>query len=170
MRLELLQEKHLSSILDYKRELIEVGSSFDGCGSLKNNDINDWYKKCKSMENIETCPSGYAIDFKYVTVDDNDEVVGMMSYRQSLSVEILREVGGHIGYSVKPSKRRQGIATWQLKELLKIIKQEGINSKVMITCNTDNIPSKKTILACGGIYQDTNTYMDETVERYWINI
>lgn len=169
MKLELLERKHLKSVEDYRRELIETKSSSDGCGTLLDEGIEVWYKHCKDMEHIETLPKDRALDFKYLCLD-GDEVVGIMSYRRDIELEVLREMGGHIGYSVKPSRRRQGIAKWQLKELLKIIKEEGYNDKVMITCDVDNEGSRRTILACGGVYQDTNTYKGETVERYWITL
>ena len=43
--------------------------------------------------------------------------------------------------------------------------------KVLITCNKGNIPSAKTIIANGGIFE--NEIPEENgniVERYWINV
>lgn len=171
MRLELLDKKHLESIKEYKKEMLEAGSSLDGCGGLeKFDDINEWYDKQKAQEDENNCPKGHAPDWKYLCVD-NGEVIGFLSYRHPIEgIPILEEYGGHVGYSVKPSRRRQGVATWQLKELIKVIREEGELKRIMVTCNVENEGSRKTILACGGKYQDTNKWMEETVERYWIEI
>src|SRR5690349_19463557 len=45
----------------------------------------------------------------YWIVDDR-EVVGFLSFRHTLN-DWLREAGGHIGYAVRPSRRRQGYAS-----------------------------------------------------------
>ena len=39
-------------------------------------------------------------------------------------------------------------------------------SRVLITCEADNIPSRKTILRAGGRLENTL----ETTERYWIDL
>ena len=39
-------------------------------------------------------------------------------------------------------------------------------SRVLITCEADNIPSRKTILRAGGKLENTL----ETTERYWIDL
>ncbi len=38
------------------------------------------------------------------------ELIGFMAVRHSIDTEILRTLGGHIGYSIRPSRRRQGHA------------------------------------------------------------
>ena len=171
MKLELLNEKHLKSIQDYKDEMIKTGSSFDGCGGLeKFDDIYVWYKQQKDHEDPNKCPQGHAPDWKYLCVD-GDEVIGFLSYRHPIEgIPILEEYGGHVGYSVKPSRRKQGVASWQLSELIKIIKEEGELRRIMITCDPDNIGSKKTIMNNGGVYQDTHIWENTKVERYWITI
>lgn len=171
MKLELLAEKHLKSIADYKKEMLETGSSLDGCGGLEKFDnLEEWYKNQKNQEDPSKCKEGHAPDWKYVCVD-NDEVIGFLSYRHPIEgIPILEEYAGHVGYSVKPSKRRQGVASWQLGELIKIIREQGELKRIMISCNPDNVGSKKTILKNGGVYQDTNTWQNIKIERYWIEI
>ena len=56
---------------------------------------------------------------------------------------------GHIGYSVVPEKRMQGYATEMFKEALIRVKMHKL-SEVKVVCSADNIPSRKTIIACGG--------------------
>ena len=95
---------------------------------------------------------------------DNDEFIGKINVRHELS-EHLMKIGGHIGYDIRPSKRRQGYGKNMLKLALVEAKKIGIN-RVMITCNFDNIPSKKIIEENKGILQDQLG----TKLRYWINL
>ena len=58
-----------------------------------------------------------------------------------------------------------------MKLALPKCKELGID-KVLITCIDDNIGSRKTILANGGVYESTVYEPDERVnlERYWIDL
>lgn len=101
---------------------------------------------------------------------DNAEVVAVSNLRHRLNDKLLIE-GGHIGYGVKPSMRSRGFG----KEILRLTLNEAkkINiSKVLITCNKNNIASQKVILANGGIFKSED-YVEEyggIVKRYWIDI
>ncbi|MBD7908574.1 GNAT family N-acetyltransferase [Sporosarcina gallistercoris] len=104
----------------------------------------------------------------YFLVDDMDRIVGMIDIRHDLN-EYLHQVGGHIGYGVRPSERRKGYATWMLSEALKVTDTLGINP-VLITCNHDNMGSAKTIQNNGGQEDESFTEDDGTVvRRFWIH-
>src|SRR5687767_2182541 len=51
-------------------------------------------------------------------VVDDDRVVGLIALRHELDAR-LAQYGGHVGYEVRPSCRRQGIATEMLRLLLR---------------------------------------------------
>lgn len=57
---------------------------------------------------------------------------------------------GHIGYSVVPWKRRRGYATLALRQLLPIVRNEGL-PYVEITTDLSNTVSQKVIEANGGV-------------------
>lgn len=57
---------------------------------------------------------------------------------------------GHIGYSVVPWKQRRGYATEALRQMLEIVRAEGL-PYVDITTQPDNIGSQKVIEANGGV-------------------
>jgi predicted acetyltransferase len=93
---------------------------------------------------------------------DGDELVGFLNLRHSLNAFLLEE-GGHIGYSVKPSARRQGHASAALALGLQKAAGLGIR-RVLVTCDTDNEPSRLTIVRNGGVYEDERNGK----LRYWI--
>lgn len=96
-------------------------------------------------------------------------VVGRAALRHALTPE-LAEFGGHISYEVRPSYRRQGIATELLRQLLQTPKAKEIGT-LLLTCDPANIGSNRTIRANRGqllktvfverIQRDTNSYQIE---------
>jgi len=57
--------------------------------------------------------------------------------------------GGHIGYGVDEKFRGKHYAARSLKLLFSLAKKHGINP-LWITCNPENIPSRKTCELAGG--------------------
>jgi predicted acetyltransferase len=83
---------------------------------------------------------------------DGSVWLGRLSIRHRLT-PALTEVGGHIGYFVRPSARRRGYATEMLVQSLPIAAGLGIDP-ALVTCDTDNIASRKVIEAAGGELED----------------
>lgn len=93
---------------------------------------------------------------------DGPAYLGRLSVRHRLN-EYLREVGGHIGYEVRPSARRHGYATAMLHDSLPIALGLGITS-ALLTCDADNVGSRKVIEANGGRFEDQRGVK----LRYWV--
>ncbi|TCC18166.1 GNAT family N-acetyltransferase [Kribbella speibonae] len=83
---------------------------------------------------------------------DGLEFLGRLSIRHDLT-PALTEVGGHIGYCVRPSARRRGYATQMLTQSLPIAAALGIEP-ALVTCDLDNTGSRKVIEAAGGELED----------------
>ncbi|MFI6701139.1 GNAT family N-acetyltransferase [Streptomyces sp. NPDC050509] len=83
---------------------------------------------------------------------DGDTFLGRLAIRHRLN-PFLRELGGHIGYAVRPTARRRGHATAMLTAALPIARALSIDS-VLVTCDTDNTASRKVIEAAGGKLED----------------
>lgn len=94
--------------------------------------------------------------------DDDGAWVGFLALRRSLN-DFLFEQGGHIGYSVRPSRRRQGHASAALRAALGEAAALGIDP-VLVTCDDDNVASQRTIESCGGRLEDVRSGK----RRYWI--
>lgn len=75
--------------------------------------------------------------------------LGRIALRHELT-EGLRKIGGHIGYDVRPTARRQGHATAMLAAVLPKARELGID-RALITCDEDNIGSWRVIEASGGV-------------------
>ena len=88
--------------------------------------------------------------------------LGMGKLREYLTDALLK-MGGHIGYSIIPSERGKGYGTIMLKELLKEAAKKEIK-EVLLTCNEDNISSKRVIEGNGGVLEN----IVDNKCRYWI--
>lgn len=119
------------------------------------------------FERGENLPSGY-VPASFFGGFVGDELVGRLSLRHQLN-DFLFRIGGYIGYGVIPAHRRKGYATAMLAQALPIALELGI-SKVLVTCDDDNIGSIKTIEACGGVLENkVESAPGEILKRrYWI--
>lgn len=93
---------------------------------------------------------------------DRDRYLGRIAVRHRLN-DFLREVGGHIGYDVRPTARRQGHATAMLAAVLPLAHGLGIDP-ALVTCDDDNVASLRVIEACGGVLEDVRGVK----RRYWV--
>jgi predicted acetyltransferase len=96
-------------------------------------------------------PAGFVPDTELWWVE-GDAFLGRIGIRHRLTPTLL-EMGGHIGYDVRPSARRQGHATEMLRQALPIAHELGIDP-ALITCDVDNVGSRAVIEANGGILED----------------
>lgn len=93
---------------------------------------------------------------------EGEEFLGRLSIRHRMTRRLL-DWGGSIGYEVRPSARRRGHATAMLRAALPLAHRLGFDP-VLITCDHDNVGSRKVIEACGGVFEDQRA---EKL-RYWV--
>ncbi|MFV0393501.1 MAG: GNAT family N-acetyltransferase, partial [Coprobacillaceae bacterium] len=136
--------------------------SVNGVGVYENymTNYNQWIKKEKQLHLGIHLDPGFVpgTTFLYIL---NGVVIGTINIRHCLNENLLK-MGGNIGYSIHPKYRKQGYATKMLKEALLFCRQWEI-WPVLLTCNKDNIASKKTIERCGGKLE--NDYYDENTKE-----
>jgi predicted acetyltransferase len=100
----------------------------------------------------------------FLWIVDGPEFLGNLAIRHSLTPYLL-EQGGHIGYSVRPSRRREGHASRALALSLPWCRDLGIQ-RVLLTCDVDNEASRRTIEANGGVQEDIRG----DKRRFWIDL
>ncbi|KRE37570.1 acetyltransferase [Janibacter sp. Soil728] len=106
-------------------------------------------------------PDGH-VPCTFLWVVDGEEYLGSIALRHELS-DFLLEQGGHVGYSIRPSARRQGHARTALRQVLELAGEMGLE-RVLITCDEDNDASRATIEGAGGEYEDSRSGK----RRYWV--
>jgi predicted acetyltransferase len=113
---------------------------------------------------------GYVKKSRLWLIED-EKFVGAFDIRHSLTEELIKK-GGNIAYYIIPSARKKGLATSGLKLCCEYANKELSLNKVLVTCNSNNLASYKTMLKVmnelGG-QEDTPVVFDDKVEkRVWI--
>ena len=157
-------------IWEYRSEFLERGDSLDGCAGLeKDKNVNEWLTKINKNNREETVSERLVPATTYLAIrKDDNRVVGMIDLRHRLNDSLLYS-GGHIGYSVRPSERQKGYAKEMVRQALKECRDTLGISKVLITCDKENIASVKTILANGGRLENEILEGNRITQRYWVN-
>ncbi|MFS9044747.1 GNAT family N-acetyltransferase [Streptococcus rubneri] len=153
------------SILNMMAEFEETQSAHDGgFWDAEAFVYEDWLESNRDMEMGLGIPDGWVPAVQLVAFARDGQALGFLNLRLRLS-DYLRETGGHIGYSIRPSERGKGYAKESLRQGLKVAKGKNIK-QALVTCSTENPTSRAVILANGGVYEDVRN----GTERYWIEV
>lgn len=172
-RIELIKPTtdYKKQILGYRDEFLDNKETIHGGGGLERFDtFEKWLKVCADSEHQETIPKDRVPATQYAAIRASDgKVVGLLQIRHSLNDHLKLE-GGHIGYSVRKSERRKGYGTEMLKAALRKCKELGI-TKVLLTCEPENIGSSSVMKANGGKFEKQVTLKDNSkLDHYWITL
>jgi predicted acetyltransferase len=118
----------------------------------------------------EHLPPGH-VPSTFLFAFDGPRIVGRATIRHALNDFLLR-VAGHVGYVVVPEFRRRGYATAMLRLSLQIAHRDLGFTRVLVTCDDDNVGSIKTIEKNGGVLENVVTGPDlaKPKRRYWIDL
>jgi predicted acetyltransferase len=110
---------------------------------------------------------------EYLWLIDQGEFIGRVFFLHWLN-EFRLKTDGQVDYWIRPSRRRQSYGTLLLRLLLERYRQLGLE-RILISCLTSNLGSRKIIEANGGVFeseiQTVDTFgMLRPRLRYWINI
>ena len=127
-----------------------------------------WVARLTAQEDTAKPVEAGRVHCTYRWIVADGQVLGAIALRHEFSDFVHR--AGHIGYGIRPSARRRGLATWALDQMLGEARAIGLD-RVLIVCEPGNIASAKTIEHHGGILEET----EETEEtgagrRYWITL
>lgn len=161
--------------LDYIQEILDNNKNdTDGTNKLKYylNNYEEWIVKIEKDEKI--IPTEESVPSKtYFFIRENDnKIVGMVHIRLALN-KMLSDIGGNIGYSIRPSERKKGYSKIQLYLALLECQKNNLDI-IMLDCLSKNIKSSKTIQALGGclIKEEEKIFHDKkvSIQDYYINI
>jgi predicted acetyltransferase len=131
----------------------------DGFGLLPTDEV-------KSAAGFAAWVSRLADDSTHCTyrwIVDGDQVLGGIALRHESSDFV--QGAGHIGYGIRPSARRRGLATWALGQMVEEARALGMD-RLLLVCEAGNGASGKTIERQGGILEDNGG--NGAGLRYWI--
>lgn len=164
-------KEYKSQVEEYLQEFID-NSEYEiaGDGGLdKTKDFDKWLQKIKKDLSADTIEDNRIPSTLYLTIRKSDnKIVGNLQIRHKLNKKLLL-YGGHIGDSIRPSERKKGYATKQIKLALQKCKELGIDN-VLMDCDKTNIGSAKSIINNGGILENEVYVNNELVQRYWISL
>ena len=153
------------TVLEMMAEFEQTQSAHDGgFWDAENFVYEEWLESNQNHEMGINLPERWVPDIQLVAFSRDRQAVGFLNLRLRLN-DYLLEVGGHIGYSIRPSERGKGSAKEALRQGLQIAKEKNIK-RALVTCSTENPASRAVILANGGVYEDVRN----GTERYWIDV
>lgn len=169
--LRLPTETDESQIWAYRQAYADRGKTADGSSALSASEsFAAWLAQVRGNLNPATVRPNLMPSHTMLALRESDGIlVGFIDIRHTLNDHLLN-FGGHIGYSVHPNERRKGYATEMLRQALAFCRTELGLEKALVTCDADNEPSCRTILANGGILEDERNQDGELVQRYWIGL
>lgn len=122
-----------------------------------------------AQEQGRDLPSADHVPSTFLFAFAGARIVGRASIRHVMNA-VHERVAGQIGYVVVPEFRRQGYATEILRLSLPIARARSGATRILVTCDDDNIGSIRTIVKNGGVLENIVTGPDLTKpkRRYWI--
>ncbi|WP_042369837.1 GNAT family N-acetyltransferase [Streptacidiphilus neutrinimicus] len=151
----------------------EWGPGFheDGFGLSPSDEVDSpegfaaWVARLEVESGPEALDAGRGCTYRWIT--EGDRVHGGIALRHALDDHVLQY--GHIGYGIRPSSRRRGLATWALGRILDEARALALD-RVPVVCEVDNLASAKTVEHRGGILEGVRDTERGPVRRYWIKL
>ena len=155
--------KRKEETLLFFKECCPEGKSIPGVGGLDRylDDYEGWLEKL-NQDYVKIPDEDRVPARTYFLIRQNDNrIIGMINIRLVLN-EKLKDFGGHIGYTIRPSERGKGYNKINLYLALKYCHEHGLD-KVMLDADINNPASWKTMEALGGvrIREHYHEYHDE---------
>ena len=156
---ELIQEFHAAG---------EIGQPPGSCWK-DDDDFATFMRRGRDYAKGRNLPAGWVPDSAYWLVRGGS-ILGTCDIRHQLT-DALRDFGGHIGYSIRPSERSKGYGTLMLKLALAKARELGID-RALVTCDKNNIASARVIQRNGGVLdsESHSTQAGRVTQRYWITL
>jgi predicted acetyltransferase len=144
----------------------------DGFGLHLEDDVNSsagfaaWVGRLVQQSDTTIPVAADRVHCTYRWIIEGEQVLGGIALRHELNERLMQD-GGHIGYGIRPSARRRGVASWALTQMVGMAKELGIE-RVLLVCAVDNTASARTIERCAGVLEDIRQPEGIALQRYWI--
>ena len=134
-------------------------------------DFSAYAQTLKNEEIGVNLPAGFVPCTHRWLVSSDGAVVGVSRLRHSVDTPFLAEHGGHIGYDVAPSKRRNGFGHIALAVAVAGAQRLGLG-RVLLYTSEDNLASRATIERAGGVLESVahSDFWNERLCKYWITV
>lgn len=134
---------------------------------------DDFAAYVKSLQDEElgrNLPVGWVPCTHRWLVQDQD-VVAVVRVRHHIGTAFLAESAGHIGYDVRPARRRQGFGLCAMRAGLVEARARGIVRALLYT-GAENLASRTIIERCGGSLESISfsPFWKEQLCRYWVPV
>ncbi|GHE43113.1 acetyltransferase [Streptosporangium violaceochromogenes] len=145
----------------------------DGFGLLPSDAVESpagfaaWVARLADEPDQAKAPDAGGARCTYRWIVEDDRVLGGIALRHGFGEFV--KWAGHIGYGIRPSARRRGLATWALGRMLDEARVLGMD-RVLVVCAADNIASARTIERQGGVLEGIQDTGFGPARRYWIGI
>lgn len=103
----------------------------------------------------------------YRWIVEGERVLGGIALRHGCGALVRR--AGHIGYGIRPSARRRGLAVWALGCMLGRARDLGLG-RVLLVCADGNVASARTIERLGGVLEGVVETGPGPARRYWVTL
>ena len=104
-------------------------------------------------------------------ISPSHQVVGVTRIRHRIDTPFLAENGGHIGYDIAPSSRRNGFGHYALAVAVREAKKLGL-ARVLLYAAEENLASRAVIEHAGGVLEAVafSPFWQERLCKYWLNV
>ena len=169
IELQIPTVRHTAAAAEYRKDFLRSGEfSADSC-ALFMEDYGKWLGNNFRTSRETTAREGWGKTSVFCAVRKKDtKILGTAEIRHDLGNDILREYGGHIGYTVCPGERGKGYGTAILRLALEECRHSGLD-RVMLACNEKNAASIRVIEKCGGVLKETKEAKNHVIRIYWID-
>ncbi|MET7950161.1 GNAT family N-acetyltransferase [Micromonospora sp. NPDC005324] len=146
----------------------------DGFGLRSTDDVRSpegfaaWVTRLADQSDPAASLDAGRVPCTYRWIVEDDRVLGGIALRHELDDYLLR-VAGQIGYGIRPSARRRGLASWALGLILAEARALGLD-RVLLVCEAGNAASSRTIERCGGVLEGIRDTDLGPARRYWITL